>query len=306
MSAFEELEQLLRNSDVGYLDHLYGADAEPAAIADGILKRRDAETLREAADEMDAHCEKFGVLGVGDRLRRMADAAEHGEKDTASAATSTPTASGCVCRTDPAEGPAHEGHGKWCPASRPTVERIAEIRQGIGDELTRDELHWLSGAAGRNEAHIIGARGGHWPLTDDLPGVVVLLAQYLAATVAVIERSQPYASTSPSWEKDTREGESTPQPAELTVYRASHESIVMGLYTTAAAAREHCETYARNEHIGDGELALWWREDEDTVDQPEEGTAELIESTHPHYSRPTGYVVTPLTVASAYDEEADE
>jgi hypothetical protein len=28
----------------------------------------------EAADEMDAHCEKFGVLGVGDRLRRMAAA----------------------------------------------------------------------------------------------------------------------------------------------------------------------------------------------------------------------------------------
>lgn len=96
------------------------------------------------------------------------------------------------------------------------------------------------------------------------------------------------------------------KPNEMTIYRASHESIVMGHYTTAAAAREHCETYARNEHIGDGELALWWREDEDTVDQPEDGTAELIESTHPHYSRPTGYIVTPLTVTSAYDEEADE
>lgn len=47
-----------------------------------LLDDHRAEVLREAADEMDAHCEKFGVLGVGDRLRRMADAAEQGEKDT--------------------------------------------------------------------------------------------------------------------------------------------------------------------------------------------------------------------------------
>lgn len=33
-----------------------------------------AEELNKAADEMDAHCEQHGVLGVGDRLRRMATA----------------------------------------------------------------------------------------------------------------------------------------------------------------------------------------------------------------------------------------
>lgn len=124
------------------------------------------------------------------------------------------SATGCVCRTDPAAGPAHEEHAKWCAASRPTAERIAEIRQGIGDELTRDELYWLSGAAGRHELHVTGARGGHWPLTDDLPGAVLLLAQYLAAAVAVIARSQPYATTRPTWEKDsaTPAPTSTPQP----------------------------------------------------------------------------------------------
>jgi len=93
----------------------------------------------------------------------------------------------------------------------------------------------------------------------------------------------------------------------LTVYRASHDAIVMGLYTTAAAAREHCEAEVRREwstRVTD--LKLWWREDEDTVDQPEPGEMELIESTAPHYSRPTGYVVTPLEVASEYDEEDGE
>jgi hypothetical protein len=56
-----------------------------ARRADGIASLRDvthaeqlvdahrAEVLREAAEEMDAHCEQYGVVGVGDRLRRMAD-----------------------------------------------------------------------------------------------------------------------------------------------------------------------------------------------------------------------------------------
>jgi len=52
-----------------------------------------AEVLREAADEMDTHCEKFGVLGVGDRLRRMANAADQGEKDTRKGESTPPVVS---------------------------------------------------------------------------------------------------------------------------------------------------------------------------------------------------------------------
>lgn len=97
------------------------------------------------------------------------------------------------------------------------------------------------------------------------------------------------------------------ESAPTTAYRASHDSIVMGLYTTAAAAREHCEAEVRREwSTSVTDLKLWWREDEDTVDQPEDGEAELIESWGPHGSRPTGYVVTPLELSSKYDGEADE
>lgn len=114
----------------------------------------------------------------------------------------------CVCREDPTAGPAHKGHAKWCPASKPTPERITQIRQGIGDELTQDELAWLKGAAGRHELHITGGRGGHWPMRD-LPGGVLLLAQYLAAAVAVIERVLPDEAV----EKDSAPAPtSTPQP----------------------------------------------------------------------------------------------
>jgi hypothetical protein len=101
-------------------------------------------------------------------------------------------------------------------------------------------------------------------------------------------------------------------PADLTIYRASHDSIVMGLYTTAAEARKHCETLVRREYGETSKVHLWWREDEDTVDQPEDGEQELYEHvksvgvTGPGWTHRTGYVVTPLTVASKFDEEADE
>ena len=87
----------------------------------------------------------------------------------------------CICDETPCP--------TWCPASVPADARIAEIRQGVGGPLTARELSWLKGAAGRHERHVIGSRGGHWPLTDDLPGALLLVSQYLAAAMAVIERA---------------------------------------------------------------------------------------------------------------------
>ncbi|MYU22901.1 hypothetical protein [Streptomyces sp. SID8352] len=97
----------------------------------------------------------------------------------------------------------------------------------------------------------------------------------------------------------------------LTVYRASHDSIVMGHYTTAAEARKHCETEMRREYDESTKVSLWWREDEDTVDQPEDGEQELFVHATPRGMERgrtwrSGYVVTPLEVASAYDPDGDE
>lgn len=103
--------------------------------------------------------------------------------------------------------------------------------------------------------------------------------------------------------KDTRPGnqpgtgEST-QAAELVIYRASyeHEQIPLGLYTSREAARAHCEAHVRCELLT---VSLDWIEDE------EDGVAELVAAVGEE-EHSTGYVVTPIEVASAYDEEADE
>ncbi|MFF8656760.1 hypothetical protein [Streptomyces huasconensis] len=92
-----------------------------------------------------------------------------------------------------------------------------------------------------------------------------------------------------------REDESAAEQP-LVVFQASHESIVMGLYATAAVARAHCEALMRRDVPG---AALDWIEDE------EDGVAELA-AAFGEDERPTGYVVTALEIASAYDEEAGE
>lgn len=88
----------------------------------------------------------------------------------------------------------------------------------------------------------------------------------------------------------------------LIVYRASHESIPMGLYTTREAAREHCMTLMRREACGH---ALDWRTDEPSEEDSPEELWDLGDGPDDEWFA-TGYVVTPLEVASEYDEDGDE
>lgn len=84
-----------------------------------------------------------------------------------------------------------------------------------------------------------------------------------------------------------------------TVFRASHDSIVMGLYPTAAEARRHCETVERRSWAKFEHPTFDWIEDD------EDGVAEMTAFVGGEEFE-TGYVVTVLGVASKYDPEADE
>ena len=90
------------------------------------------------------------------------------------------------------------------------------------------------------------------------------------------------------------------EPAEpaLIVYRAGFHGhdIPLGFYDNQAAARTHCEAFARREMP---DLNFDWIEDE------EGGVAEMTAWIGGE-ARQTGYVVTALEVASAYDPDGDE
>lgn len=99
------------------------------------------------------------------------------------------------------------------------------------------------------------------------------------------------------------------QESPLMAYRASHKSIVLGHYTTREAARDHCQKLMERASVGtlewrtDGE----WREDDGGEPGPDEAEELYEYGTHESATwDPTGYVVTPLEAAAAYDEGADE
>ncbi|MCM2394368.1 hypothetical protein NBG84_39915, partial [Streptomyces sp. CWNU-1] len=97
---------------------------------------------------------------------------------------------------------------------------------------------------------------------------------------------------------------STANGEDLPAYRAEHDSIVMGLYQTPEEARRHCETKVQQEEpSGSIQHMSWWADD-----TGDEATYELhiTPAETDGLIRGTGYVVTPLTVAAAYDAEADE
>lgn len=93
------------------------------------------------------------------------------------------------------------------------------------------------------------------------------------------------------------------EPA-LTIYQASHDSIVMGLYTNRQAAMDHVHATLANEEGGDVTARVIWRADDPEADEPEWEC--WLFDTDMADDSPTGYVVTALEVASEYDEEADE
>ncbi|NUP45235.1 MAG: hypothetical protein HOY76_51490 [Streptomyces sp.] len=131
------------------------------------------------------------------------------------------------------------------------------------------------------EAAAVEARAALAALCFDLddPGTTALGALYLLQQATVGADVQP--------------GETTP-----TVYRASHDSIAMGLYLTAAAAREHCETEEGHTWATSEDPSFDWIEDE------EDGVAEMTVSVGGE-EHLTNYVVTALEVSAAYDREAD-
>lgn len=124
--------------------------------------------------------------------------------------------------------------------------------------------------------------------------------QRLVAKATVLNVLRRMATSAPVPDETAGDKQSTHQP-ELVIYRASHEyeSIVHGHYGNLDAAREHCEDFIRREEPA-ALLAFRWMSDDG------EGPWDLHLVLADGTRVPTGYSVTPLTVAAAFDEEADE
>ncbi|MFJ2209368.1 hypothetical protein [Streptomyces microflavus] len=98
---------------------------------------------------------------------------------------------------------------------------------------------------------------------------------------------------------DTALGTAAEQP--LRVYRAEHASIPLGTYTTEASARAHAEDVMSSEFGPERTVTYDWIGDEDDPD----GWWELVVQIDGGDEQPTGYVVIPIAVGTAYDPDAE-
>ncbi|WHM32409.1 hypothetical protein OH540_21130 [Streptomyces sp. BPPL-273] len=92
------------------------------------------------------------------------------------------------------------------------------------------------------------------------------------------------------------------EAAQGTVYRAEHpdSGITLGHYSTAKAARDHCEATERRSWPTGTTLAFDWIEDD------EDRVAELVVTAGQNDESATGYLVTALELDSEYDADADQ
>jgi hypothetical protein len=100
-------------------------------------------------------------------------------------------------------------------------------------------------------------------------------------------------------QEEERSPDAPAEAAPLTVFRASHDSIPLGLYATAAAARAHCEAEERRSWPTGTTLAFAWVED--VVD----GVAELAVTAGQNEESATRYVVTALEAALEYAPDGE-
>ncbi|PWI08361.1 hypothetical protein DIZ27_23265 [Streptomyces sp. NWU339] len=94
------------------------------------------------------------------------------------------------------------------------------------------------------------------------------------------------------------------EAAQGTAYRAQHDSIVMGLYTSREAAQAHCEAKVQQEEPAGSIQHMSWVADD--IGPDAEYELHITPAETGGLIRGTGYVVTPLEVASEYDPEGDE
>ncbi|MFD6587304.1 hypothetical protein ACFWED_10525 [Streptomyces anulatus] len=100
-------------------------------------------------------------------------------------------------------------------------------------------------------------------------------------------------------------GAADAQPAAAhTDYRAEHETVHVGHYTTEAEARRHCEALVSDEHPADRTLSFDWAGLGDEADDPEQ-PYELVVQVDGGPQQFTGYFVVPITVAAEHDPDAE-
>ncbi|MEV5953765.1 hypothetical protein AB0M11_08300 [Streptomyces sp. NPDC051987] len=174
-----------------------------------------------------------------------------------------------------------------------TAAELEQLRTALAVSEQRSERRRIAWRMARSRAISTGGAADRYAARsrDAQEALQHMLFAVIAGQLALHEANRE--------RKELRARVAELEAAPTTVYRAEHpdSGITLGHYGTREAARKHCETVLRRE-VGD-ETFLGWVPDDGSELAPEELCVG-------HDVECTGYIVTPLELASEYDEGADE
>lgn len=194
------------------------------------------------------------------------------------------------------------GRDTWTGTAAPFADRIAAAIEEGKNTLTGESTPAMSIRDARTTVLVAVARALREQPTGArlLDGLGELGEAVVCAELGEIaEWADALASLA---HIDDALGNAAAQP--LVVYRAEYNPefpIPVGLYTAEADARRHCEALVSDEHPADRSLAFDWIGDEDDPEEP----SELVFQVDGGDEEPTGYVVVPIVVATAYTSDAE-
>ncbi|MGW1295117.1 hypothetical protein [Streptomyces sp. NPDC002533] len=199
------------------------------------------------------------------------------------------------------EQPLHTGRGTWTGTVAGLSERVADAIETGKDTQPGESTPTISARDARTAVLVSIARA----LREQPTGARLLDGLDELGEAVVCENAREIATWADALaslahiDDDLGITAAQPPPA-LTMYRAEHETIHVGHYTTEAEARRHCEALISNEYPAGTALFFDWMGDDDP-----EGPRELVVQSAQEDAVPTGYVVVPLDVAAAYDPDAE-
>ncbi|MFC8658491.1 hypothetical protein ACFUCT_25290 [Streptomyces parvus] len=198
------------------------------------------------------------------------------------------------------EQPLQVGRDTWTGTVAGLAQRIADATEGK-DTQPGESTPRLSTRGVRTAVLIAIARG----LREQPTGARLLDGlHHLGESVVCDDHTEISAwadALASLVSLDATLGAAAAVPA--TVYRAEHESIHVGHYTTEAEARRHCEHLLGTEHPADRALLFSW---DDLGDEGEdEEPSELVVQADSGPEEATGYVVVPVAVDTEFDPDAE-
>lgn len=200
------------------------------------------------------------------------------------------------------EQPLQAGRDTWTGTVSGLAQRIADDIEGKDTRAAGGSTPTISARAARTTVLVAVAR-----TLREQPTAARLLDGLHELGEAVVQEDlgevAAWADALGSLARiDVALGAAEAEPAAAhTDYRAEHETIHVGHYTTEAEARRHCEALVSDEHPADRALVFDWIGDEDDPEEPRELTVQVDGGDE----TPTGYVVVPLSIAAERDPDAE-